>query len=522
MMGWVYIHYKIQSELKVLNMIVDKQVLIKGHSKNLKHYRDRGYDISIKQLVLVKPEDLTSGSTFIINCKCDNCGNEKKLEFREYFNRTNSLKDKYYCFSCKGIRTSETCMSVYGVDNPMKSDTVKKILKKSLMSKYDVDHYSKTDDYKRKYKETCNMKYGVDNVSKSKIVKDLISEIRFNSFNSIDKYRNIISDDYSIISYNRDRIFNIKHKSCNSYFDIFIGTFYDRIRNNNIICTICNPVNQLSSGREIELKEFLKSKNVDFIENSYDIIPPLSLDVYIPELKIAIEFNGIYWHSELFKNKYYHSNKTKMCNILGIELLHIWEDDWVYKNDIIKSIISNRIGMSESIYARKCQIREVFDINIVRKFLNDNHIQGYSHSSIKLGLYYKDELVSLMIFGKKRRNMELIRFCNKLNTNVIGGASKLFKHFTKNYKFEIIESFSDISLFGGDMYSNLGFEFIQNTPINYHWVVDGIRRHRFSFNKKSLVANGHDINLSESEIMKSLGYYKIWECGLKKWVYKNN
>jgi hypothetical protein len=88
--------------------------------------------------------------------------------------------------------------------------------------------------------------------------------------------------------------------------------------------------------------------------------------------------------------------------------------------------------MSESIYARKCQLREVIDTSIVRKFLNDNHIQGYSHSSIKIGLYYEDELVSLMIFGKKRKNMELIRFCNKLNTNVIGGSSKLFKHFTKN------------------------------------------------------------------------------------------
>jgi G:T-mismatch repair DNA endonuclease (very short patch repair protein) len=501
-------------------MIIDNQVLIKGHSKNLKHYRERGYDISVKQLILVKPEDLTKGSTFIINCKCDNCGYDKKIEFKEYFNRTNSLKDKYYCFSCKGIRSAETCMAIYGVDNPMKSDVVKNILKKSLMDKYDVDHYSKTDEYKRKYKETCNIKYGVDNASKSKIVKDLIGEIRFNSCNSIDKYRNLISDDYSIISYNRDRVFNINHKLCNCDFDIFIGTFCDRIRNNNIICTSCNPVDQLSSGREIELKQFLKSKNIDFVENSYDIISPLSLDIYIPELKIAIEFNGVYWHSELFKNKDYHINKTKMCENVGIKLLHVWEDDWIYKNNIIKSIILNRVGMSESIYARKCQLREVVDTSIVRKFLNDNHIQGYSNSNIKIGLYYEDELVSLMIFGKKRKSMELIRFCNKLNTNVIGGSSKLFKHFTKNYEFDTIESFSDISLFDGKMYSNLGFDFIYNTTINYHWVVDGIRRHRFSFNKKSLVDKGHDINLSESEIMKSLGYYKIWECGLKKWIYK--
>ena len=502
-------------------MIVDKFVLIKGHPKNLKHYKEKGYDISVKQIVSVKPEDLTNGSTFLINCKCDNCGSDKKIEFREYFNRTSSLTKEYYCFSCKGIRSSETCINRYGVDNPMKSDAIKKILKKSLVDKYDVDHYSKTDEYKRKYKETCNNKYGVDNASKSSIVKNLIGEIRFNACNSIDKYKKLVSNDYSILSYNRDRIFSINHKICKFDFNIFIGTFCDRIRNNNIICTKCNPVDQLSSGREIELKQFLKSKNIDFIENSYDIIPPLSLDIYIPSLKLAIEFNGVYWHSELFKNKDYHINKTKMCDDVGIKLMHVWEDDWIYKNDIIKSVILNKIGLSTTIYARKCKLKKIDDISIVKKFLNSNHMQGYSHSNIKIGLYYENELVSLMAFGKKRKNMELVRFCNKLNINVVGGSSKLFKHFVKNYKFDIIESFSDISLFDGKMYSNLGFKFMHNTPINYHWVIDGIRRHRFSFNKKSLVNKGHDKNLSESEIMKNMGYYRIWECGLKKWIYKS-
>ena len=504
-------------------MILDKLVEIRGHSKNLKHYKERGYDISVRQLIFVKPDDLTNGSTFLINCKCDNCGSIKKMEFREYFNRTNHLKDDYYCFSCRTIRITETCNNKYGVDNPMKSDLVKNILKNSLMTKYGVNHYSKTDEYKRKYKETCNNKYGVDNASKSKIVKEIISDIKFNSYNSIDKYKSLLSKDYDIISYNRDRIFNIYHRTCGENFKIFIGTFSDRIRSNNIICTKCNPVDQLSSGREIELKQFLKSKDINFVENSYEIISPLSLDIYIPELKLAFEFNGVYWHSELFKNKHYHINKTKICEDVGIKLIHVWEDDWVYKNNIIKSVILNKIGKNETtIYARKCVLKVVEDIKLVKNFLNDNHIQGYSHSNIKLGLYYENKLVSLMTFGKKRKNMELVRFCNKLNTNVVGGSSKLFKYFIKNYKFEFIESFSDTSIFSGDMYSYLGFKFINNTPINYHWVVDGIRRHRFSFNKKSLVKGGHDSNLSESEIMKSLGYYKIWECGMKKWIYTND
>jgi len=501
-------------------MILDKIILIKGHSKNITHYRKLGYDLNVGQLIEVKTEDLTKGSSFIIKCQCDECGSEKKMEFKEYFNRTKSLTDKYYCFSCKSIKTKNTNIERWGFDNPMKSESVKNKLKNKIIETYGVDHYSKTDEYKIKYKNTCLEKYGVDNASKFQSVKDSISNLKFIEKNSLDKYREKISDEYNIISYNRDRVFEIYHKKCKQTFNIFIGTFYDRSRNDNIICTKCNIVDQLSSSKELELKEFIKSKGVDFIENSYDIIKPLSLDIYLPDLKIAFEFNGIYWHSELFKNKNYHLNKTLECEKNGIKLIHIWEDDWMNKNQIVKSIISNKLGFSNKLYARKCELKLISDVTIVRKFLDENHIQGYSNSNIKLGLYYQSELVSLMIFGKKRKQMELVRFCNKLNYQVVGAASKLFSYFIKNYQFDEIISFSDNSMFDGKMYESLGFKFEYNTPINYHWVVDGIRRHRFSFNKKSLVGKGHDKNLSESQIMNELGYYKIWECGMKKWIFK--
>jgi hypothetical protein len=504
-------------------MIIDKFVTIKGHPRNFSFYKNLGYSPEIGKEFDVTPNHIKPGSPVIINCKCDNCDLKISMEYRFYFSYTKGLSEPYYCISCKSIKSKKTNITKYGFDNPMKSDLVKNTLKKSIMNKYGVSHYSKTDEYKDKYKKTCINKYGVDNISKLDTIKGLISEIKFKELNSIDKHRNVISEDYNILEYLPGRNFKILHRECNSEFSIFIGTLNDRTRNGNIICTNCNPVDKLSSGRELELSNFLKEYNIEFISNSYEIIPPLSLDIYIPDLNLAFEFNGVYWHSEVYKDKYYHLNKSKKCKEIGIDLTHIWEDDWIYKKDIIKSIILNKLGKTKNkIPARKCQVREIEDISTVRNFLNNNHIQGYSNSQKKLGLYYNGELVSLMIFGKRKKNIELIRFCNKLNFSIIGGSSKLFKYYINNYKFDIIESYSDSSIFDGNMYEKLGFKFKYNTPVNYWRVVDGIRKHRFNFNKKKLVSMGYDINLSENEILTNLKYYRIWGCGLKKWIYQKN
>jgi hypothetical protein len=182
----------------------------------------------------------------------------------------------------------------------------------------------------------------------------------------------------------------------------------------------------------------------------------------------------------------------------------------------------NRLGIIKNkIFARKCSLN-IVSSKESRLFLDQNHIQGYSNSSINLGLFYQDELVSLMTFGKKRKDTELVRFCNRINLSVVGASSKLFKYYINNYEYSIIESFSDSSIFTGDMYDKLGFKFVHDTQVNYWRVVDGVRKHRFNFNKKRLVKMGHDSNLSENEILQNLKYWRIWGCGLKKWIYRKN
>lgn len=507
-------------------MILEKEVEIIGHPRNIKYYKKLGYNISVREKVLVKIEHLMPGSTVVVNYKCYNCLSSNKSEFREYYTYTDGLKENYYCNKCNKEKSKKTLIEKYGVDNPMKVDEFKARLRNSIKNKYGVDHFSKTEDFKEKYKNTCKIKYGVDNASKSTIVKNIISDNKFKYHNSIEKYSDILSkkykyDEYKIIEYSDNRNFIIEHSKCESKFEIFIGTFYDRLRNDNIICKNCNPICTISSSGENEVKEYLRSIGIKFIENTYDIINPLSLDIFIPEFNLAIEFNGVYWHSDVYRDSNYHLDKTNKCNELGIDLFHIWEDDWKFKSFIIKSILSNKFGNSNKIYARKCMIKEINDINLIRDFLNKNHIQGYTNSKYKIGLYYDNELVSLMCFSKKRKDMELVRFCTKLGNVVIGGASKLFKFFLDKYNFKEIVSFSDISSFSGDLYLKLGFSNISNTRPNYWWVVDGIRKHRFNFNKSILISRFKaESSMSERDIMKSMGYNRIWGCGLKKWLYK--
>lgn len=510
-------------------MLLNKNITIKGHSRNIKHYKKLGYDIKVGQEIEIKTQDLMKGSTTKVLVMCSNCKSKKNVVFKDYINYTNNLEDHYYCNKCRHLKIKDTVLNKYGVDNVMKIDSVKEKFNNSINTKYGVSHYSKTHEYKNKYKSTCRKKYGVDNVSNLQKIKDKISKQKIENFNSIDKYQKIIPIEYSIknYEYNNDRnlIFTINHNICGEDFTINRMNLYDRINNKNIVCTKCNKVEDFSSSGEKEIVNFLKNCGVNVIENNRSILKNKELDIYLPEYNIAIEFNGLYRHSEIYKGKDYHLNKTLECEEKGIELIHIFEDDWLYKQDIVKSILLNRLGKTQNIiYARKCVIKNV-SASDSKDFLNENHIQGQSKSTYKIGLYYENELISLMTFGVRysniKKDFELLRFCNKKNFNVIGSANKLFKYFQEKYKYNEIISYSDRSIFSGGLYKILGFKKNNISKPSFYWVKDMNKYHRFVFNKKKLISMGYDKSKTEIQIMSELGYTRIWNCGHIKWVYKN-
>ena len=265
--------------------------------------------------------------------------------------------------------------------------------------------------------------------------------------------------------------------------------------------------------------------DTEIITHDRKVLSPQELDIYIPEKHLAIEFNGDYWHSIYRVSKTYHQEKTITCARKGIQLIHIFEHEWnnEVKQEKLKSLIKSRlVEPSNLIYARNTELKQVSDVD-AEEFLERYHLQGYVPASIKLGLYYNEELVSLLTLGTPRFNhnytYEIIRYCNKFGVGVIGGIEKLYKYFVDTYKPKSVITYSDISKFTGNVYTKLGFRISASdciTEPGYVWVnfETGSVLQRYQTQKQKLL----DIGLgtpdqTEVEIMVDAGYSQVYNCG---------
>ncbi len=288
---------------------------------------------------------------------------------------------------------------------------------------------------------------------------------------------------------------------------------------------------QNQSKEEKELIDFVKEIYKGEIQiGNRNIISPHEIDIYFPEIKLAIEYNGLYWHSEANNvGKHYHISKTKKCKGKDVRLIQIFSDEWINKKEIVKNKLKNILNLdNEKIYARNCEVKYVDNSKVKGAFLNKYHIQGNDKSKIKLGLYYRGELVSIMTFNSPRialgskytpNKWELSRYVSSIR--VIGGASKLLKFFIKNHNPKVIYSYSDLrwSDWENNMYLKIGFKHQHNSEPGYCYTKNFTeRKHRFNFRKNRLKLLGIDIKgKKEENITKELGYYRVWDCGSSKY-----
>lgn len=279
------------------------------------------------------------------------------------------------------------------------------------------------------------------------------------------------------------------------------------------------------SRAERDIYNFCKQFSDDVISRDRTIIAPQELDIYIPSHKLAIEFNGTYWHSSDKVDKHYHQNKTIACAKQGVQLIHIFEHEWndKEKQEKIKQLIKSKLIQPENmIYARNTEIKLVSDEE-AKEFLDKYHLQGYSQARINLGLSYNEELISILTFGVPRfnnnYNYEIIRYCTKFGYGVIGGIERLFKYFINTYNPNSIITYSDISKFTGNVYSKIEFKPIQPkyiTEPNYVWVNEenGLILPRYKTQKQKLLKLGLGTeNQTEVEIMKNNGFTQVFDCG---------
>ncbi len=528
---------------------------VKKFNRTITPERKEWYDSVPGEGLSEKIYNIIHNNILIPTCKA--C--EKKVSFV-------SFREGYREFCCNSCRSkylapkvAETNLKKYGTKAPAQNKEVLEKMKKTTLERFGVENVFKDKD---KIKKSVKAKYGVDNPMKNpESVNKLKDSIRKTKHIALKKrvetnlskygvsctlHAEGISDKVSAVKKNNvwDKLqydprlkdvtilfskddyrgtlditipvrYKFKCNACSLEFETYLAW------NREVKCPSCFPSSR-QGRQEKELYDWIKDYAPDAIANTRSVISPLELDIYIPSKNLAIEFDEIYWHSEntTSRGKDYHINKTKLCEAKGINLVHIFDSEWELKQDIVKSILLSKLGIySNKIGARKCIIQ-----NVTTKesavFLNENHIQGYAFGTIRKGLYYNSELISLLVVSPnrfKKGTYEIVRFIVKKNTSVPGALSKLWKEASKEIPENVeVVSYADKRFFSGKSNEVIGLKYQYDNKPQYYYTDDYTNLYnRMGFQKKRLKERlkEYDESFTEWENMQLNGYDRIWDCG---------
>ena len=462
----------------------------------------------------------------------------------EYF-RTDEFKEKSASTMAERYgadnyaKTSEWAEKVqitnnekYGVPFVTQSDAMKSASSATCEEKYGVPNYAMTAECQGRISDTNRVRYGVDRVSQlpdwaERHAATMRRKYGADSYMGSEAYRRVLGDRYESMM----DAFNCHVESVDSWWSVrfrcdvcgsecteqaqFIRY---RIRGHITPCTCCMPKNPPVSVGENEVRLFIEGlgHKVDHYDSGF--LGGYGADIVVEDSRVIVEYDGLYWHSELFHDSAYHMRKTLLAEEMGYRLVHVFSDEWTYKKDIVKARLRYLLHDVDGlrIYARKCTVRLV-DSMAAREFLYRNHIQGSVNSPYRYGLYNGETLVALMTFGKSRFEsnvVELLRFCSDRDMNVVGGASKLFSAFLKDHPdISHVVSYADARWSTGHaFYEKLGFELTAMSSPGY-FIVDGdIRKSRMQFQRHK-IAGTDDEGKTEHEITLERGLFRIYDCG---------
>ncbi len=544
--------------------------------KNLKYWVEKNCELCDKPFwSFIKRNGRFCSNTCSTNFTSNDYGRLNKIR--------KTKKERYGCETyVNSEKAKQTCLTKYGVDNASKAPEVIERIKQSTREHYGVDWSWQADEVKTRIKEVCRERYGVDNASQSSIIQDKkmktyfrkygvnnpfqsdeimqkvrvqykrvfgveypsqIEDVRAKIKNTVRKARykrlydlqrglsnvDLLFSEDEFVDLSYQYRYKVRCQKCGNVFaDHFDGNGHPR-------CLICFPAMAGYSYAEKEILDYIKLlvPNENIISRDRSLLKNRELDIYIPSLKIAIEYDGLFWHSESGggKDKLYHLDKMERCQSNGVRLITIFEDEWCNKKDIVKNRLRHLLCKSiNKLYARECKIEEITGKHTTI-FLEKNHIQGRCPSKINVGLFHDNELVSIMTFGSPRIIMgqsatnsdeyELLRFASI--DLVVGGASKLLSYFIKKYNPKRIISYADRRWSVGNLYEKIGFFNKQTvTPSSWYFKPGyAIRYHKFGF-RKSILSKKLDIfdpRLTEWENMQLNGYDRIWDCGNFKYEW---
>ena len=414
-----------------------------------------------------------------------------------------------------------TSIERYGKPSYSQTKAFKEKLKSISQDKWGVDSYFQTEEFKEKAQNTCLEKYGVKSYTQTEEYKNKVNKIREQKIDEdgyVKSKQLNHSPQFLEILYDRDKAIALLEKlnhptriDLANYLESSVGT----IQNWLVRMDLRDYITQESTNSyERELQEIFK--DLDFKPHCRILDNHKELDLYSDTYKIAIEFNGNYWHSDLNKSKDYHYRKSLEAQEKGIRLIHIYEYEWndIRIRPIIESLIFISCGkLNERIYARDCEIREITNKE-AKPFNDKNHLQGHRNAQVTYGLFYNNKLVQLMSFSKTRYNRnlkgdndwEIIRGCPGSNNIVIGGVNKLFTHFIRYYNPDKVFSYCDFNKFDGKSYEAIGMKFVGYTGPDKTWII----------NDKAVKRNP-----KKYRELKVTSDFIIWGSGSKKYEWTN-
>ena len=405
---------------------------------------------------------------------------------------------------------------IYGTKHPLKNPDILNRRNQTTLQRHGTLNFVTSE----KAKATLAKNHGVANPMESPEIRDRVSStMARNKLAKLMERCNVHNID---ITESGGSYVTIKCRSCETIHTNFLRQSLNiLLRSGQSPCNECNPINRYRSNGESELADWVKSVFADEIHTNRKYLGT-ELDIMIPDLKLAIEYNGVYWHSDMRKPKRYHIKKKKAVEDSGWDVVQIWEDHWndPHKREIIKSKLIHKLGMTPiKIGARSCKIIDVSPKQ-ARAFMEEHHLYGSVNSQIRIGLEYRGELVMLCTFGRPRMAMagktaseyELLRMASKKGHLVIGGLTKSISELKRRgIKSCMTYADCDWTHSKANGYSSSGFKFVKWTDPGYHWVVNGIRHNRMSFMRSSIP----DISENETvdDYMYARGRYKTWNSG---------
>lgn len=299
----------------------------------------------------------------------------------------------------------------------------------------------------------------------------------------------------------------------------------DRQRNRQ--CPTCSYGNGASSGEDAVAEYVSSIVAHEVVRHDRSVITPLELDMYVPALSLAIEFNGLYWHSDAAgKDPESHYRKWLACKQAGIQLLTVWEDDWRDRSDLVKQMLAHKTGVSRQkvVGARQCQVLELH-VDETRAFLEANHIQGFAPGKYYVGLQHRStgELVAVMVLRRERgRELQLVRFATA--ARVPGGQSKMLAWCDENIDYTRMVTFADHEVSDGGLYESTGWTLDGEVAPDYKYVYGGHRVHKFNFRLKRFREDSAlkwQEGLTEAELAILNELPRVWDCGKTRYVRSN-